>query len=455
MNILGKSVLELKKLIETKEVSENELFAYFLRRIQKYNTKLNAYLSIEETSKTKGIPISIKDNFNTLGTITTASSNVLKNYVAPYNATVVERLLKNNFVSLGKTNMDAWAHGSSTETSDFGVSRNPWDITRVAGGSSGGAAVSVSSYLAPAAIGSETAGSIRQPASWCGTVGLKPTYGRVSRYGVIAMGSSFDCPGPITTTVSDAAYLLEILAGKDAFDATTSSAPVENYLKNLNPSKKYVVGICEDYIKDVDEDTKKAFEKSIEILKKMGHTIKKVNLLSPKYSIAVYTILQRSEVSSNLNRYDGIRYGNKRNAFGEEAKRRMMLGTYALSAGYADEYYNKAVKVRGLIIEDFKKIFNEVDIIAAPTTPLTALPVGESAKYPFFGEAMDVLTEPAAIAGIPAINIPNGLDNNDLPIGLQFMSKWLNEQSILNLAYAFEKETNFFDVIKKGFHRYE
>lgn len=462
MKLLGKTVVELRELLEKKEISGKELFDYFHKRIRKYNSSLNAFLTFSDfdylnnrsEGNLSGIPLSVKDNFCTKGVRTTASSKVLNDFIPPYNATVIERLNKAGYQLLGKTNMDAWAHGSSTETSDYGPTKNPWDIARVPGGSSGGSSASVVAYLSPASIGSETSGSLRQPASWSGIVGLKPTYGRVSRYGIISMGSSFDCPGPLTRTVEDAAYLLEIFAGHDEYDATSSQRPVGTYTKSLKEKKVFTIGICEDYVKDVEPEIKVKIEETIKLLEKLGHTVKKVKLIDPSYAISVYTILQRSEVSSNLGRYDGIRFGNDRTFFGEEAKRRIMLGTYTLSHGYYDAYYKKAQKVRTLIIEDFKKAFKDVDVILAPTTPMTALKIGEWEKYPFFGEVMDVLNNPAAVAGIPAINVPAGLDKNSLPIGIQFMGPHFAENEILNIAYQYEKETDFFRVTKKILDKY-
>jgi len=455
--LLGKSVTEILALIKNKKISSQEIIDYFLRRIEKYDQKLNAYVTVNKSSNLSKIkvPIAVKDNFCTCGIRTTASSKVLENFVPPYESTVTKRLIESYFFILGKTNMDAWAHGSSTETSDFGPTKNPWDLSRCSGGSSGGSAAAVSSYLAPVAIGSETAGSIRQPASWSGVIGLKPTYGRVSRYGLIAMASSFDCPGPLTLTTEDAAFILRIIAGKDEFDVTTAQNAVPDYVKSLRKKKKFVIGITEEYLNGIDEEIKEAFYQLLKILEKLGHQIKKINLLSPKYSISVYTIIQRAEVSSNLARYDGIRYGNDRTFFGSEAKRRIMLGTYVLSYGYYEAYYKKAQKVRTLIIEDFRKVFQEVDMILAPTTPITALRLGEFEKYPFFGEMMDVLNEPAAIAGICAISFPFGLTKKEnLPIGLQLMGRWFEEENVLNLTYQIEKETDFLGVIKKGLKNY-
>ncbi len=458
MILLGKSLTELVDLLKKKQVSSEEVFSYFQKRIEKYNGSLNAVLTPMDDRRSDGvlggIPLTIKDNFCTEGVRTTASSKVLADFVPSYDATVTARLKEAGASFLGKTNMDAWAHGSSTETSDFGPTKNPWDTSRVPGGSSGGAAAAVSAYLSPASIGSETAGSIRQPAAWCGVVGLKPTYGRVSRYGVVAMGSSFDCPGPITSTVQDAAILLGILAGPDTYDATTSPQEVVDYEQLMKEKKVFTIGICDDYFKGVDEEIKSKTEDAIKIFERFGHKVKKITLLDPQYSISAYTILQRSEVSSNLGRYDGIRYGNDRSHFGEEAKRRIMLGTYTLSSGYYDQYYKKAQKVRTLIVEDFKKAFGDVDFILAPTTPMTALKIGEFEKYPFFGEAMDVLNEPAAVAGIPAINIPGGVDQSGMPIGIQLMGNYFEEGSLLNLAHQFEKETDFFGVKEKVLEKY-
>ncbi|MGB9707606.1 MAG: Asp-tRNA(Asn)/Glu-tRNA(Gln) amidotransferase subunit GatA [Microgenomates group bacterium] len=454
MGLLGKSVLQLNELIWKKKLTPDEIWEFFLKRINKINPQLNAFITIAG-NKQKGIPIAIKDNFCTKGIKTTAGSKVLENFIPPYESTVTKKLLDANFFIIGKTNMDAWAHGSSTETSDFGPTKNPWDLTRVAGGSSGGSAAVVSSYLAPASIGSETAGSIRGPAAWCGVVGLKPTYGRVSRYGLIAMGSSLDCPGPFTLNVEDAAYILKIISGKDPFDATTSFDEVKDYLSEIKkPMKKIKIGINDEYFKDCQKEVAERVWEAIKIFQKLGHEIKRIKLLPPKHAISVYTIVQRSEVSSNLSRYDGIRYANDRTYFGQEAKKRIMLGTFTLSYGYYDAYYKKAQKVRTLIINDFKKVFNKVDVIIAPTMPNTAMKIGDFKKYPFFGELMDALAEPSSIAGLPAINLPVGFDENNLPIGMQIIGQYFKEEIILNLAYQFEKETDYFGVIKKGVKRY-
>jgi len=463
--LLGRSLVTIAGLIRKKKISVEEVVEYFLKRIEKYNPKLNGYLTVNKSYKTDktyksnktkiGLPIAVKDNFCTKGMRTTAASKVLEDFIPPYESTVTKRLLDAGFFILGKTNLDAWCHGSSTETSDFGPTKNPWNLEYLPGGSSGGSAAAVASYLAPAAIGSETAGSIRQPASWCGVIGLKPTYGRVSRYGVIAMGSSLDSPGPLTRSVADAAYLLKIIAGKDPYDATSANLPVDHYLDKLDQKRSLTIGISDQYFDGVDSEIKKASDQAVKIFKQLGHRIKKINLLHPKYSISVYTILQRAEVSSNLAKFDGIRYGNDRVFFGREAKKRIMLGTYVLSYGYYDAYYKKAQQIRTLIIEDFKTAFKEVDLILAPTTPIPALKLGESDKYPFFGELMDMLLEPSSIAGLCAIGLPVGLTKKNLPIGMQLIGRWFDETTLLQAAYHFEKETGLFGVFDKILERYK
>lgn len=461
MNLHSLTITKIKKDLQEKKYSAVELTKAYLEQIKKTEPKIHAFVTTTEDralhdaeiadtliSKNQdqpllGVPFSIKDNFCTKGITTTASSNVLKDFIPPYNATVVEKLQNAGIVLLGKTNMDAWAHGSSTETSDFGVTKNPWDTKRLPGGSSGGAAASVAADQVVIGIGSETAGSLRQPASWCGVIGFKPTYGRVSRYGVIAMGSSLDSPGPIAKTVEDAAIVLEVLAGQDPYDATTSATPVKKYSKLMKEQSTLTIGICDDYFAGVDSEVVNAIESAIKLLRKLGHKVKKVKLFDPQHAIDVYTILQRSEVSSNLARYDGIRYGADRSHFGDEAKRRIMLGTYALSAGYYDAYYKKAQKVRTLIINDFKKAFESVDIIVGPTSPSTALPLGASKGHPMFGETADVLVEPSSIAGLTGINISVGFSSEKLPIGMQVVGNHFSEETVLKLAYQYEQETQF------------
>lgn len=455
------NIKQAREGLKNKDFSSVELTKACLDRIKETDEKLNVFVTLTETEALKraeeadkliasgqdlpllGIPISIKDNFSTQGTRTTASAKVLEDYIPPFDSTVVAKLKASGMVMLGKTNMDAWAHGSSTETSDFGSTKNPWNTDLLPGGSSGGAAASVAANQCIAAIGSETAGSIRQPASWCGVVGLKPTYGRVSRYGVVAMGSSLDSPGPITKTVEDSALILNVLAGKDPLDATTSPTDPSDYLNAIKQTgKDQVLGISDEYfIKGLDPEVEKHVKEAITKLEKMGFKIEPIKLFDPSYAIDVYTIIQRSEVSSNLARYDGIRFGNSRDAFGQEAKRRIMFGTHALSSGYYDQYYNKASKVRTVIINDFKKAFEKVDAIIAPTSPSLALPVGATKDSAMFGELADILVEPSSIAGLTGINIPVGFSSSNLPIGMQIIGPQWGEEKVIQIAHTYEAST--------------
>ncbi|NMB91849.1 Asp-tRNA(Asn)/Glu-tRNA(Gln) amidotransferase subunit GatA [candidate division WWE3 bacterium] len=467
-NLNELTLLEALEGLKRREFSSIDLTKSCLSRIKKIDKKIKAFVTITEEEALKsaaeadevigkegaiifetkpllGIPYACKDNFSTKGIKTTASSNVLKNYVPPFESTVTRKLKEAGTVLLGKTNMDAFAHGSSTETSDFFETRNPWDLKKVPGGSSGGSAVAVSSDMCIFATGSETAGSIRGPAAWCGVTGLKPTYGRVSRYGVIAMASSTDSPGPIAKTVNDAAYILNIIAGKDPLDATSSPKQVINYLlKSEEFNLKGIrIGKPKSYFEiELEEGVREKVDEATEKLKSLGAEIVDIDLISPKYSIAVYTILQRSEVSSNLARLDGIRYGNDRTNFGFEAKKRIMLGTYSLSAGYYDAFYEKAQKVRTLIINDFNEAFKNVDVLAAPTMPCVALNLGESDKSAMFGELMDVLTEPSSVAGLPGVSIPCGLSSG-MPVGIQFIGNHFDESKIIGVSKVFQENTNF------------
>ncbi len=451
--------------LQRKRFSSRELAEACLRQIEKTEGSLKSFVTmprdyvleqareadrviqrssdIWERAPLTGIPVAVKDNFCTKGLKTTASSKVLENYVPVYDATVIKLLRKAGAIILGKTNMDAWAHGSSTETSDFHTTRNPWDTDRTPGGSSGGSAASVAAHQTIFAIGSETAGSIRQPASWCGVTGFKPTYGRVSRYGVIAMGSSLDCPGPLTKTAEDALLVVRALAGKDEKDATTAEKDFSFSLGDVSP-KKLVIGLPRTYFFDgLDEEVEEGVRRAVGRVKKAGAQIKEVDLLDPQYSVAVYTVVQRSEVSSNLARYDGVRYGRDRSFFGDEAKRRVMLGTYALSAGYYDKYYKKAQKVRSLICSDFDKVFEEVDLLIAPTTPTPALKVGAADKDPMFGEMQDMLVEASSLAGLPGISIPCGFTKAGLPIGMQIMGPQWSEGLLLEVAHRYQQTTDW------------
>lgn len=456
------TIKEARAGLLAKKFSSLELTEACLKRIKKVEEKLHSFVTVTEEQainlakeadkliaervidkKLLGIPISLKDNYCTQGIRTTASSKVLDNFIPPYNATVWKKLKDAGAILIGKNNMDAWAHGSSTETSDYGTTLNPWDTSKLPGGSSGGCTAAVASDEVIASLGTETAGSIRQPASWCGVVGLKPTYGRVSRYGVIAMGSSLDCPGPISKTVYDSALILSVISGRDNLDATTLPINFQNYEESLQENiRDLTIGYSDDYFEGVDKKVQEKVFEIISLLTKKGIKISKINLFPPKYAIAVYTILQRSEVSSNLARYDGIRFGFDRDRFGDEAKRRIMFGTYSLSAGYYDAYYLKAQKVRTKIIQDFQNAFNQVDLIIGPSAPTVALPIGASKDQAMFGEMADILVEPSSIAGLPGINIPIGLVDN-LPVGLQLIGPQKSEQSILQAAYQIEKLVNF------------
>lgn len=393
-----------------------------------------------------GIPYACKDNYSTYGIETTAASNVLKGYIPPYESAVTAKLKDAGAILLGKANLDAFAHGGSTDASDFFVSRNPWDLTRVPGGSSGGSAVAAASHMCIFAVGSDTGGSIRCPASWCGVTGLKPSYGRVSRYGLIAMASSTDSPGPITKTVEDAAIVLKVIAGKDLKDATSSPRPTVDYLKLVEAFSVggLKVGIPKSYF-DVEFETpeiKNQVIEAINVLKSLGASVQEVDLLHPKYALAVYTVIQRSEVSSNLARFDGIRFGHTRDTFGYEARRRMMLGAYALSAGYYDEYYAKAQKVRTLIIDGFDKAFEKVDVIIGPTMPNLPVSVGQLDSSPIFGELIDMMQDPGSMAGLPVVSIPCGFANG-FPVGMQIIGPHFAEDKILGLGHIYQQSTKF------------
>lgn len=465
--------LDLREALEglrTGKFSSVELTKSCLERIKKVDSKVLAYLTVleeeallnaakcDEIISQKGasafdempllgVPYSLKDNFSTKGIKTTASSKVLENYIPPFESTVSQKLKDAGAVLLGKTNMDAFAHGSSTETSDFQKTANPWDLSRVPGGSSGGAAASVASNTCIFAIGSETAGSIRGPASWCGVSGFKPSYGLVSRYGVVSMASSTDSPGPIGKSIWDCAYVLKVIAGNDPYDATTVSNFVPDYLNTSY--QKLRIGIPKSYFEiEMDPEVLEKTNQFIEDLKTLGCEFVEIDLISPKYSVGVYTIIQRSEVSSNLARLDGIRYGNDRNSFGFEAKKRMLLGAEVLSSGYHDKYYTKAQKVRTLIIEDFEKAFESVDLIVSPTMPITALKFGESEKNPLFGEMMDILHEGSAVSGLCAISMPIG-ESKGLPIGGQLIAPRLYEEKLAFIGIKYQDSFKYHFNVKE------
>lgn len=459
------TILEAIEKLKSGEVTSFQLTKDCLDQIERFDGDVKAFVTVRREEALReaevadrvikergaaifgekplfGIPYACKDNFSTEGIETTASSNILKGYLPQFESTVTKRLKDAGAILLGKTNMDAFAHGSSTETSDFFKTRNPWDLERIPGGSSGGSAAAVAAQMCVFAMGSETAGSVRGPAVWCGVTGLKPTYGRVSRYGIVAMASSTDSPGPLTKTVEDAAYVLNVIAGKDPLDATTSPAETGNYLKK-GSLKGVKIGKPKSYFNiDLEEGVAEALDFTLKRFEELGAEIIEIDLIDPKYSIGVYTILQRSEVSSNLARFDGIRYGHPRTSFGFEAKKRMMLGAYTLSSGYYDQYYAKAQRVRTLIINDFKKAFEHVDMIIGPTMPGVAPKIGAADESPLFGELADMLQEPSSIAGLCGISIPCGMSEG-MPVGFQLIGNLLQEEKVISAAAAFQDATDF------------
>ncbi len=465
------TITQLRQKLLNKQLSAKEITSYYLEKIDEKDKEINAYISVcsqealkkaeeydnnfenEKDKKLGGIPLAIKDVFSTKDILTTCASHILDGYKPVYESTVTDKLLNQGAIFLGKTNLDQFCHGSSTVTSYYGATRNPHDLERLPGGSSGGSAAAVAADMCAGSIGTETAGSIRQPASWCGVVGLKPTYGRVSRYGVLAMGSSLDSPGPITKSVDDSALILSVISGYDSKDFSSYNEPTKIYIPDSSKIKGMKICIPKEYLDmSIQKSVLENFEKSIEILNKLGAQITYESILNPQFAMAVYTITCRSEVSSNLARYDGTRYGleggdktsvktyyesTRGMGFGQEPKRRVMTGTYSLSAGYADEYFKKSEQVRQLIKEDLDNILNKYDCIVSPTTPTTALK-NEDADNPLFGEMADILAEGSSLAGLPGISIPNGKDQN-LPTGIQFIGKTLDEQTILNAAKALEE----------------
>ena len=473
---------ELIKKIKNREMSSEEITVSILNRIKETGGNINAFVTVmgelavkqakEVDSKIKegkpvgmlaGIPILIKDNINIKGTRTTCSSKILNDFVSPYDATVVKKIRSADAIFIGKSNMDEFAMGSSTETSHFSVTKNPWDIARIPGGSSGGSAAAVAAGQAVLSIGSDTGGSIRQPASLCGVVGLKPTYGRVSRYGLVAFASSLDQIGPITKDTTDAALLMNVISGYDDNDSTSVNLPVPDYTEALmNNVRNIKIGIPKEYFsKGLDNDVKAAVMEAVKLLKSMGAQVKELSLPHTEYAVAAYYIIAPSEASSNLARYDGVKYGYRANeegegvslidvyertrgeGFGQEVKRRIMLGTYSLSSGYYDAYYLKAQKVRTLIKQDFDKAFGEVDVIITPTAPTTAFKIGEKTEDPLKMYLSDIYTISANLAGIPGISIPCGFDKEGLPIGLQLLAKPFGEETIFRTAYSYEQNTEW------------
>jgi len=444
-------MITLKEALKMSKEELKELKAEINKKakeIKELGGYVEQFLDRDLSEAGEGVPIAIKDNINVKGWEVTCSSKILQGYVSPYNATVINKMLEAGLSPFGRCNMDEFAMGSSTETSYYGKTLNPHDSNKVPGGSSGGSAAVVGAGLAVAALGSDTGGSIRQPAAFCGVVGMKPTYGRVSRLGLVAFSSSLDQIGPITQNVEDAAILYNIIAGHDPKDST--SAPVENKKIEINENRKLKIAVIDNYIDEADEDIKKRLNDIIAELEKEGHTIIHKTLMNSKYDVATYYVVATAEASSNLARFDGMRYGNRiegkdlketykltRAQFGDEVKRRIMLGTFVLSSGYYDAYYLKAQKVRHLIKNEFDKLFAEADLVLTPVTPTTAFEFG-SKKDPLEMYLSDIYTISVNLAGVPAISLPVGKDRNNMPIGLQLIAKHFDEQTLFDGAKIVE-----------------
>ncbi len=479
MNITELTVHELQEKLRNKELTVKEITKAYVDRINEKEKDVQAFVTtLTEEAENKaeeiqkkidnkelegefaGIPVGIKDNICTKGIKTTCSSKMLENFVSPYDATVMEKINNENLINLGKLNMDEFAMGGSTEHSYFKITKNPWNLSKVPGGSSGGSAAAVAANLVPWALGSDTGGSIRQPASFCGVVGLKPTYGLVSRYGLVAFASSLDQIGPITKDVRDSALLLNIIAGHDKKDTTSVDKEKVDYTKCLkNDVKGLKIGVPKEFFGEgINEEVKENLQKSIEKYKELGAEIEEFSLNIAKYSLAAYYIIACAEASSNLGRFDGIRYtyrtGEFKNlkelykksrseAFGPEVKRRIILGTYVLSSGYYDAYYKKAQQVRTLVMNKFSKAFEKYDVILTPTSPTVAFGIGTKSENPLEMYLSDICTVSVNIAGLPAISIPCGVNSEKMPIGMQLIGNKFEEEKILNAAYTFEQAVEF------------
>ena len=489
MDITELTVHELQEKLKNKELTVTEITESYVERINEKEKDVEAFvitLTDEALEKAKyvqakiesgeisgdfaGIPIGIKDNMCTKGVKTTCSSKMLENFVAPYDATVVEKLNAENMIDLGKLNMDEFAMGGSTEYSYFKKTKNPWNLNKVPGGSSGGSAAAVAANLVPWALGSDTGGSIRQPASFCGVVGLKPTYGLVSRYGLVAFASSLDQIGPITKDVYDSAMLLNLIAGHDEKDTTSEDMPKKDYTKALkNDVKGLKIGVPKEFFGEgINEEVKASLENAIQEYKNMGAEVEKFSLDIAQYSLATYYIIACAEASSNLGRFDGIRYGyrtpefknlkelykkSRSEGFGDEVKRRIILGTYVLSSGYYDAYYKKAQKVRTLVMNEFNKAFEKYDVILTPTSPTVAFDIGSKSTNPLEMYLADICTVSVNIAGLPGISIPVGVDKEGMPIGMQLIGNRFQEETILNAAYTMEQKLKFRENYKPTFKK--
>jgi aspartyl-tRNA(Asn)/glutamyl-tRNA(Gln) amidotransferase subunit A len=464
------SIEEAVAAIDKGDTNPVELTRAVFERIEAVEEKIGSYVTLDkENALSKaadggegtlsGIPLAIKDNICTEGVKTTCSSKILGDFVPAYESTVTGKLREEGYVLIGKTNLDEFAMGSSTENSAFGLTRNPWDLERVPGGSSGGSAAAVAADECIAALGSDTGGSIRQPAAFCGVVGLKPTYGRVSRYGLVAFASSFDQIGPLTKNVKDSAILMNVIAGHDKFDSTSADVPVPDFTESLGRDIKGMkIGVpSEFFIEGMDREVEASVREAIHKIESLGAEAVEISMPHTGYAVAAYYILATSEASSNLARYDGVRYGlraegedlidmymkTREEGFGAEVKRRIILGTYALSSGYYDAYYKKAQQVRTLIKQDFDKAFEKVDVMVTPTTPTPAFKAGEKTSDPLQMYLSDIFTLSVNLAGVPGISVPCGFTSGNLPIGLQIIGKHFDEESVLKTAYAYEQDTEW------------
>lgn len=481
----SKTIAELSHELNTKKISSVELTKHYLERINQFDKKLNCFITLTEEQALKeaeaadklraqgkanvltGIPIAQKDIFCTDGLKTSCGSHMLDAFIAPYDATVVKNFKQAGMVMLGKTNMDEFAMGSSNEASYYGVVKNPWNLEYVSGGSSGGSAAAVAAHLTPAATGTDTGGSIRQPAALCGITGIKPTYGRVSRYGMIAYASSLDQGGPMAKTAEDTALLLRAMAGFDEHDSTSVNEPVPDYTATLNDSIKGIrIGLPKEYFSEgLNQDIAKAIDAAVKEYEKLGAVIQEISLPNTELSVPAYYVIAPAECSSNLARYDGVRYGyrckdpadlqdlykrSRSEGFGTEVKRRIMVGTYVLSAGYYDAYYLKAQKIRRLIRDDFVNAFKKVDVILCPTSPTPAFKIGEKMSDPISMYLSDIYTIAVNLAGLPGISLPVGFVNN-LPIGMQLIGNLFGEAKLLNVAHSYQKVTEWHKLMPEGF----
>ena len=479
------TLAQLSIALESKKISSEELTRLYIERCNKHNNSLNCFITITEEEALKkarradkkrasgdynlltGIPIAQKDIFCTNGIKTTCGSKMLDNFVAPYDATLIKKMNDAGFIMLGKTNMDEFAMGSSNETSFYGPVKNPWDNCRVPGGSSGGSASAVAARLTPAATGTDTGGSIRQPSSFCGITGLKPTYGRVSRYGMVAFASSLDQGGPMTQTAEDAALIMNIIAGFDEHDSTSTEKPTDNYTEKLNNSIKGLkIGLPKQYFdENLDNNVAGVIENGLKELEKLGAKCVDVELPHTELSIPAYYVIAPAECSSNLSRYDGVRFGHRckepknlsdlycrsrQEGFGKEVKRRIMIGTYVLSAGYYDAYYIKAQKIRQIISNDFQNVFKNVDIIAGPTTTGVAFKLNEKLNDPISMYLSDLYTVSVNLAGLPAISVPSGFINK-LPVGMQLIGNYFQESLLMNVAHQYQKVTDWHQKIPQAY----